>query len=280
MARSARLRVLGLVVLVGMAVGGCTDRLHRRLYGVAPGVTLEGRPMGGLLAEEARRVVERMAAAAEREPVDATLDPVSGQVVPERPGVVVDIDATVDALLRAGPGERLALVRVGVRPAVDAATVRQLHHVLGFYVTRVYGSPGRRNNIRLAASAIHNTLLYPGQVFSFNDVVGERTWERGYRPAPVLMGEAVGEGLGGGICQVSTTLYNAARRAGLTVLERHLHGVTPRYVPPGQDATVNWPDLDLKLRNDHPWPVLLQADSSGDAVVVRVLGPAPIRQKE
>ena len=280
MARTHRMRMLGLVALVGMVLGGCTERIQRRFYGVAPGVTLEGRLVGGLLEPEARQVVERMAAVAEREPVNASLDLLTGQVVPERPGVTVDVDATVHALMQARPGERLALVRIGVRPGVDAATLRQLRYTLGFYVTWVYGGPERRHNIRLAARAIHNALLYPGGLLSFNDAVGERTWERGYRPAPVLMGEAVGEGLGGGICQVSSTLYNAARRAGLTILERHRHAITPRYVPPGQDATVNWPDQDLKLRNDLPFPVLIQAEASDDAVVVRVVGPSPGRQKE
>ena len=269
------MRMLGVVALVGMLAGGCADRIQRRFYGVAPGVTLEGRPVGGLLEPEVRQVVERMAAVAEREPANASLDPITGQVVPERPGVAVDVDATVHALMQARAGERVALVRTGLRPEVDAATLQNLRHPLGFYVTWIYGSPERRHNIQLAARAIHNTLLYPGRVFSFNDVVGERTWERGYRPAPVLMGEAVGEGLGGGICQVSGTLYNAARRAGLTVLERHRHAITPAYVPPGQDATVNWPDQDLKLRNDLPFPVLIQVEASEEAVVVRVLGPPP-----
>lgn len=272
--------MLALVALAGMLLGGCGERLQRRLFGVAPGVTLEGRPVGGLLEHELRRLVERMAAVAEREPVDATVDPRSGQVVPERPGVTVDIDATVRALLQARSGERLALVRVGVRPRVDGATLKGLQHTLGFYTTWVYGSPERRHNIRLAARAIHQILLHPGQVFSFNDVVGERTWERGYRPAPVLLGEAVGEGLGGGICQVSSTLYNAARRAGLTILERHRHAITPGYVPPGQDATVNWPDQDLKLRNDLPFPVLIQAEADDVAIVVRILGPPAPARKE
>lgn len=274
MAGGRRLRVLVVVALAGLVAGGSWERLQRRWHGVAPGVTLEGRPIGGLLEHELRPLVERMAASAEREPVDATVDPVSGQVVPERPGVSVDVDETVKAALRAEPGERLALVRIGVRPRLDAATLARLRRPLGVYVTWLFGSPGRRHNIELAARAIHNTLLLPGRVFSFNDVVGERTWQRGYRPAPVIVGEAVGEGLGGGICQVASTLYNAALRAGLTVVERHRHSLSPRYVPEGQDATVNWPDLDLKLRNDLGMPVLIQAQVVGASLVVRILGPS------
>lgn len=277
MERGRHLWALAAVAVVGMVAGGCTEMVERRLYGVRPGVTLEGRPVGGLLPQELRRVVERMASVAEHDPTDAAIDRATGQILAERPGVAVDVDSTVDAVRRAEPGEAVALVRVGIRPRVEAATLRRLDRLLGSYVTWMYGSPDRIHNIRLAAAAIHNTVLLPGEVFSFNDVVGRRTPDRGYRPAPVIVGESVGEGVGGGICQVSTTLYNAARRAGLTVLERHLHGLSPPYVPPGQDATVNWPDLDLKLRNDRDTPVLIAAEAGGDAIVVRILGR---REKE
>ena len=273
MASWHRLYALALLAAAGLVAGGVAERLERRWRGVPPGVTLEGRPIGGLLEHELRALVERMAGPAEREPVDAAVDPATGQVLPERPGVTVDVDETVWVALHAAPGESLALVRVAVRPRLDAATLRQLRRVLGFYVTWMHGSPARQHNIALASRAIHNTLLRPGETFSFNEAVGERTWERGYRPAPVVAGEAVGEGLGGGICQVASTLYNAARQAGLTVVERHRHPTSPRYVPPGQDAAVSWPGLDLKLRNDGAEPVLLQAEQLGSSLVVRILGP-------
>lgn len=107
----------------------------------------------------------------------------------------------------------------------------------------------RTENIRLATKAIDGKLLAPGARFSFNAVVGERTAEAGYREALVIEGDVFTPGLGGGICQVSSTLYNAVELAGLEIIERHRHSLPISYVPPGQDATVAWPVLDFKFKN-------------------------------
>lgn len=108
----------------------------------------------------------------------------------------------------------------------------------------------RTENIRLSAKALEGKLLAPGERFSFNESVGERTAEAGYKEAMIIVGKEFVPGLGGGVCQVSSTLYNAVRLAGLEILERHAHSLEITYVPYGQDATVAYGVLDFKFRNN------------------------------
>lgn len=118
------------------------------------------------------------------------------------------------------------------------------------YSTRFNSSMiNRTHNISLAAKALDGIVLAPGARFSFNGSVGDRTIEAGYLEAPVISGDAFISGIGGGVCQVSTTLYNAALLAHLEILERHPHSLPVSYVPAGKDATVSYPTLDLKFRN-------------------------------
>ncbi len=111
-------------------------------------------------------------------------------------------------------------------------------------------SEGRLKNINLAVKAVNGYLLKPGAVFSFNGVVGKRTPERGYQDATVLVKGEKKQDCGGGVCQVSTTIYQAANRAGLTILERHNHGKDVGYAPQGSDAAVNYGSLDMRFKNN------------------------------
>lgn len=118
-------------------------------------------------------------------------------------------------------------------------------------------SPARYTNIKIACSQISGHFIMPGEVFSFNDTTGERTAEKGYQMAHVINGGVVDNGLAGGTCQVSGTLFNAAIRAGLTIAERHHHTLRSAYLPLGQDATVDYGHYDLKLKNDSDSPMLI-----------------------
>ncbi len=128
------------------------------------------------------------------------------------------------------------------------------------------------HNIRQAVQSLDGVYIPPGAVFSFNQVVGPRTLERGYLPAPVFMVAETLDSVGGGICQVSSSLYNAALLAGLEVVERHPHYRQVESVPPGLDATVWYGLADLKLRNPFPWPVRLRFQIRGQTLIVSVLG--------
>ncbi|WP_291583316.1 VanW family protein [Clostridium sp. UBA6640] len=118
-------------------------------------------------------------------------------------------------------------------------------------------SSERSNNIRLATNAIDGTVIMPGGIFSFNNIVGERTYSKGYEKASVIVGDEFIDDLGGGICQVSTTLYNAVLNSDLEIVERRPHSLYITYVPLGQDATVNYGTIDLKFKNNLPYPIYI-----------------------
>lgn len=135
------------------------------------------------------------------------------------------------------------------------------------YIT--YFDPGlanRTENIRLAAKAIDGKLLAPGEQFSFNGTVGERTAEAGYKDAYIINGDSYELGLGGGICQVSSTLYNAVSLAHLQVIERHSHSLPVSYVPSGQDATVSYGILDFKFKNSTDAYLLIRSFIDGNTL--------------
>ena len=119
---------------------------------------------------------------------------------------------------------------------------------------------------------LNGLVLQPGQEFSYNETLGERTKDKGWLPAPAYSGTTLVDSPGGGICQVSSTLYLASVYAELTVLERVNHGFPVSYIPLGMDATVNWGFTDLKLRNDSPMPVKILAEETDDLVKVSILG--------
>lgn len=116
----------------------------------------------------------------------------------------------------------------------------------------------RSNNIELSTKLINGKILMPDEIFSFNDCVGERTKDRGFMRAPVLVGDKVDSGIGGGICQVSSTLYNAILRAGIKPIERTHHTLPSSYVELGLDATVDWKDIDFKFKNTLGYPIYIE----------------------
>jgi vancomycin resistance protein YoaR len=130
----------------------------------------------------------------------------------------------------------------------------------------------RNVNLDLAAQAVHGQVLMPGQVYSFNRTAGERSVARGYRYANVVVGNTLVPDVGGGICQVTTTLFNAAAESGLEFPEIHAHGIPVDYVEPGLDAAVAWNYLDIKIKNDFDHPVVFGAWVENGKVLVNVYG--------
>lgn len=130
----------------------------------------------------------------------------------------------------------------------------------------------RSTNICLAASKISGTVLMPGETFSFNQVVGKRTKEAGFKEAPAYLNGEVIQDYGGGICQVSSTLYNAVLYANLEITERTNHGYKPSYVKPGLDATVSWGGPDFKFTNNRNYPIRIICDSSGKNIKIYIYG--------
>ena len=121
---------------------------------------------------------------------------------------------------------------------------------VGRYETIYGGDPNRIHNVQLVAHLVDGKLIAPGATFSFNEATGERTADKGFLEAPVIINGELTTGLGGGVCQVSTTVFNAAYEAGLKITERTNHALYISHYPQGRDATVNYPDVDLKFVND------------------------------
>ncbi len=142
------------------------------------------------------------------------------------------------------------------------------------FTTYLTNDKNRNTNIRLAAQAINGTAVMPGETFSFNQTTGQRTMEKGYQPAAAIAGGATVDEVGGGVCQVSSTLFNAAAMANLAIVDRSPHAWPSNYVDAGRDATVNWPDLDFKFRNDKTTPVFVVAFCENSACTVEIYGAA------
>lgn len=175
-------------------------------------------------------------------------------VVLELPLIKVKADTTVSSILDSG-----------IRDELYTATTRFDP-----------GNEDRVHNIRLAAGKINNIMLKPGETFSFNKIVGEASRERGYKEAPVIVNEKLVMGTGGGICQVSTTIYLGALMTGMTIRERHNHGLAVAYCPPGHDAAVNYDYLDLKFSNELPTQLLLHTRVTDDRLTVTFFGDAAV----
>lgn len=132
---------------------------------------------------------------------------------------------------------------------------------------------GRVHNIKLAASILDGYIVSPGEIFSLNNIIGDTTPEKGYREAPVIVGEELVPGYGGGLCQISSTLYNAALLANLEIIERHNHNLTVFYLPPGRDATIEYGARDLKFENNTGHHLLIYGKVKKDALTFSLFGP-------
>jgi len=144
---------------------------------------------------------------------------------------------------------------------------------LAGYATSLRGrTVSQRHNARRAAEALDGKIIAPGAVFSFNRTVRSWSEDQGYVKAPVSYDGELVHAYGGGVCQTSTTLYNAALLAGLPILERHPHVFAPHYVPPGRDAAVAQRDIDLRFRNPYAWPIRIRATARRDRLDIRLFG--------
>jgi vancomycin resistance protein YoaR len=140
-----------------------------------------------------------------------------------------------------------------------------------FYTKIVDSSKARLKNIQLANEALNKAIVQSGDIFSFNDVVGPRTADRGYQEAPIIIDEEKEMGIGGGVCQVSTTLYNAVLAGGLEIIERHQHSAEVGYIELGRDATVSYGGYDLKFKNTLPYPIKFQAGLGKDTESIKII---------
>ena len=210
------------------------------------------------------------------EPVDACYDLETFDVIEGSPGLTFDMPLARTALDRAVSGESIVIPLLTLLPTVTAAELEEMLYrdVLAERTTTINGTSNRVNNVNLATEAVDGTILLPGDVFSFNDIVGMRTAEKGYREAGAYVsGNTVLE-IGGGICQTSSTIYDVVLQSNLEVVERRPHMFTVAYLPLGNDATVNWGTIDFKFKNSTDYPIRIdaKADTGARKLNVQFIG--------
>ena len=196
---------------------------------------------------------------------------------PAKVGRKLDVTATMKRLqeqLEEGKVESLELViNESAQPTITDKDLVSITSILGSFTTYFDGSnTSRAHNIHLASQKIHQTFIPAGGIFSFNQVVGERTPEAGYDDAPVFMGGRLVPGIGGGICQVSSTLFNTALLSGMDIVERDTHFAPVSYIPVGLDATVAWGYIDFQFKNPYSHPIYVIAEEGAGYVTITILG--------
>lgn len=161
-------------------------------------------------------------------------------------------------------------------PGESQARSVKLSYLLGTRTTNYYhATPSQAKNIELSAQRLNGVMIKPGQIFSYYAVVGPYTAENGYGWGRAFVGERIVPSVGGGVCQGASTLYSAVLRTGLPVVERHQHGLTVPYLPPGEDATVSSDYLNFQFRNNRTSPVLVTAQAGNRHLTIALWGASP-----
>ncbi len=207
-------------------------------------------------------------------PIDAILDESDYSITQEVLGYGFDVAALQAQIDGAAEGETLTIPFTYLPAALTKAQIDAtlFCDTLGSVSTNHTNDRNRTNNLKLACKALNGKIIRPGETFSYNATLGERTTAKGYKPAGAYAAGKNVETVGGGICQVSSTLYYACLKADLEIVERTAHGLTVSYMPFGMDATVSWGTLDFKFRNNTDYPIRIQASVSGGQVHVKLIG--------
>lgn len=204
-------------------------------------------------------------------PKDPSVDLTSYQVIPGVHGYEFDLAEAKQQFQNLAYGESTLISLHYTDPEI-ADEDAYFQDVLGHCETPHGDNENRNGNLRKACGMLDGLVLQPGQELSYNEALGPRTKELGWLPAPAYSGTKLVDSPGGGICQVSSTLYLASVYSELTIVERRNHGYPVSYIPLGMDATVSWGFADLKIRNDSPMPVKIQAEESDGYVRISILG--------
>ncbi len=273
-------RDLGAHTLRSLGAQVDKDQLKSRIVAAPPGRTLELElpmslpevPLASVLASLKDELDHRPRAARRRIDSERKTDETTRHEV----GRYVDVFATAEALeetARSGAAE-LEVSSFAWEPLSTEERVRNadVSKLIASFETRFGGAPGRNANIARAAGQLHGLVLMPGETVSFNETVGPRTVDNGFYPAPEIYKGEMREGIGGGACQVASTLYAASLFAGLEVIERRNHSRPSAYIRPGLDATVSYPVLDLRLSNPFDFAVVVSARTDGGIMRFELYG--------
>lgn len=209
-------------------------------------------------------------------PVDAKMDGTTFAIQPESYGYGFDLEDAAAKLAALPYGQTLSIPFFRIPAEVTAKDLLSTLYtdVLGEFQTPYQGEDNnnRNTNLALACAAINDVVLLPGEEFSYNNALGERTADAGYKPAGTYVNGLTVDTIGGGICQVSSTLYYCTLLADLEIIERWPHGFISNYTDPGMDASVNWPNADLHFSNNTDYPIKIVAYRADGNVTVKILG--------
>lgn len=249
----------------------------------ASNVYLNKENVGNLKESELRAKLTELAAKTDIEPVNATINSTNWKITKGKTGKKLNVELTLERLLGAPEGEKISPVIEKVNPSLSSENLAANIKVKGSFTTRLLNRTRNRvNNIELAAKEINYYKLMPGEEFSFNNAIGRRTKDKGYEKAIIFVRTKTGTkeilAYGGGICQLSTTLFNAAEKGGLEILERHRHSKKVAYVAAGKDATVSYGSADLRFRNTGLYPVMIRTSLSNRYLNVKIIENRNITQ--
>lgn len=227
------------------------------------------------------RLVEIIADSLEYDATDATLAAFDVQTrtftfSEAKPGYRVNRTALQEDILAAldeGAYDRVIVPKgEQVEPTITKSQLVGQFGLISSFTTTTTKDKDRNNNIEISAAALNGRMVKPGDTMSFNDCTGQRTGEKGYREAGAIAGGVLVDDTGGGVCQTSSTLFNAVVRADLEIVKRSAHSWPSSYVNKGEDATVNWPSLDFVFRNNGDYPVFVIAWYENQTVTVQIYG--------
>lgn len=223
--------------------------------------------------------VKKIAGKINQEPVDAKISYNSGsfQITPEKKGFKVNeqkLSDLIKTVIRPeGADESVVIPVEEVEAKIKADMLSKINaKISGFSTAFKLSDANRTGNIKIAARALNGTIVLPGEVFSMNKTLGPRVASKGYMEAPVIINGTLTPGLAGGICQVSSTLYNSALLGNFEIVERRPHGLKVGYVDAGRDATISGDAIDFKFKNTTSYPVYIQTGVNGATISVSIYG--------
>ena len=228
--------------------------------------------------EKINDYIEILCSQINKEPVDATINIEQDniKVTDEVIGIKINKDTIretiIDKIDELDFDETSIPINI-IKPKYTYENLSKINSVLGSYKTKFnLSNYNRSNNIYIATNKTNNILLNNNEEFSFNNIIGQRSEQAGFKEAPVIINGEMQSGLGGGICQVSSTIYNAVLYSGLEITEARNHSIPSSYIEKGRDATVSYGAVDLKFRNNYQYPILIQNKVINDTIVTTIYG--------
>lgn len=279
--RNKRLcRFILIILLMNIFLStSCSKEMNENLSMsiVKNNVYLEKENIGGLRETEVLKRIKDMALKTNIDHRDAKLNEVNWELIEkEQPGRKVNIEKTLNTVLGSKEGDSVKYVVEDVEPQITSEKLLKNIVILSSFSTPVLDKQTSRvNNIVIAAEKLDYKKIGPGEEFSFNKILGKRTEQKGYEYAPIIVrtedGFKKGYGIGGGICQVATTLYNAVEKSEMEITERHLHSKNVGYVSHGKDATVSYGSVDFKFVNNRSHTIMIRAFASNSSLTIKLL---------